>query len=371
MRVENGTQYDLRNDTAESSGLVRLNGDDGSDNRLYFAASSKEFMYARATMKITDFYRIGDAWLKFGMALYDGGAGDGLFFFADAFTGNAATANNINNIAGKDYGIIIKQNGGWTKWNILDTTNKFNLQTKEVTMEAIYDGGRVYFFADGVLTSVNSYTAKSSNLYFALTNFGYGMDVTNYYATTNKADAAISSTLAKLHTPTAVNMDGVANDNEAFNYENNTLVVKGVNNSTISTSAVIADGGMYVTTVVESLYLPRSCSSDNGWWAWCNIEYRVNGVQTWVGFGGNFGSMSSNGYAYASKNVSSVNATIVKTNEGKYVTTFEWFVPGCAENSKICTWWSVWDGTNGTIEKDGVKDYRVEHAVTSTGLVLG
>ena len=129
---------------------------------------------------------------------------------------------------------------------------------------------------------------------------------------------------------------------------------------------------MYVTTVVESAYLPRSCASGDGWYTWCNIEYQVNGAQTYVGFGGNYSSMNNGtGYAYASKNVSSIHATIVKTEESKYVTTFEWFVPGCAENSTIATWWSVWDGTNGTITKDGVKDYRVAYAVTSTGLNLG
>ena len=368
--IKNGNQYDLRNDTAESSGLVRLNGNDGQDNRLYFAVSSNEFMYARATMKVTDFYNIGDAWLKFGMALYDGGAGDALYFYADAFTGNAATANNINNITGKDYGLVLKQNGGWTKWITLDTTNKFNLQTKEVTMEAVYDHGKVYFFADGVLTSVNSYDAKTENLYFALTNFGYGMDITNYYGTTDKADVAIASTLAKIHTPTAIVLDGVAND-DAFNYANNTLEVKGINNIDIKTSAVIADGGMYVTTIVESAYLPRDCRGENGWWSWCNIEYQVNGIQTYIGFGGNYSSINNGtGYAYASKNVSAIQATVVKNDNSKYVTTFEWFVPGCVENSTIATWYSVWDGSHATITKDGA-EYRTAHQVTATGLVLG
>ena len=95
-------------------------------------------------------------------------------------------------------------------------------------------------FADGVLTSVNSYDAKTENLYFALTNFGYGMDITNYYGTTDKADVAIASTLAKIHTPTAIVLDGVAND-DAFNYANNTLEVKGINNIDIKAHLWILD----------------------------------------------------------------------------------------------------------------------------------
>ena len=59
-------------------------------------------------------------------------------------------------------------------------------------MELVYQNNTIYFYADGKLVGMENYIPKTNKLYMGVMNFGFGLDVTNYYCTTNSADSNIS-----------------------------------------------------------------------------------------------------------------------------------------------------------------------------------
>ena len=190
--LRNGVYWDLTNDTEQSSGVVSLNGHDGVDNNLFFNMSSTEFMYARATMELTDYFNKGDAWLKFGLALFDGSYSASCsqyMFYADAYTGDKNYSSSLFHIIGDKFGRALNFNN-WTSYD--GSANRFNLTTLKVKMELVYENNKLYFYADGALVGVEEYVPKTTNLYIGIKNFGFGLDVTDYYCSTDKSDTKIS-----------------------------------------------------------------------------------------------------------------------------------------------------------------------------------
>jgi len=194
--MKNGIYWDLSNDTEQSSGVVSLNGHDGIDNYLFFNMSSNNYMYSRATFEVTDYLNKGDAWIKFGLTLFDGdnlSNSNQYMFYADAYTGDNNYASSLFHIVGNKFGRVLRQSGTYGAFASYDgSSSRFNLTTLKVTMELVYQNNTIYFYADGKLVGMENYIPKTNKLYMGVMNFGFGLDVTNYYCTTNSADSNIS-----------------------------------------------------------------------------------------------------------------------------------------------------------------------------------
>ena len=199
--LRNGGYWDLTNDKEGNSGPVYLTGHDRIDNNLFFNMSSTQFMYARATITVTDYINKGDAWIKFGLTLFDGAdkaTGNQYMFYADAFTGDKNYSSSLFHIVGDKYGRMLRQSGVIGSWIAYDgSPARFDLGSLSVTMEMVYEKNTIYFYADGQLVGVENYSPKTSNLFIGIQNFGFGLEVTNYYCTTNKNDYNIGDTVTQ------------------------------------------------------------------------------------------------------------------------------------------------------------------------------
>lgn len=173
---------------------VTLTGHDSADNNIYFfntAGGSQ--MYAEATFKVTDLHNPNEKYGKFGLMFFDGSAQNGLFFYVDAYIGSDILS--VNNISGTELGYN-QATGGWGSWNTIpDTQNAFDLATKTVTLKMAFKNNLIYLYLGDELILTKSQTA-SKYATIGIKSFGYGLEVTNYYATKDASDPKLIA-----HTP--------------------------------------------------------------------------------------------------------------------------------------------------------------------------
>ena len=194
--LKNSYVWDVSGDTETESNPVYLNAHDNLDNRLYFNVSSTEFMYAKATMKITDYLNKGDAWLKTGLAFIDGeyiSSAAQYMFCMDAATQNPFYASTTMDIVLDTYVVGVRGLGpdSWTEY----TNYHFDLGTLTAKLELFYYNNTIYFFADGNLITTINYTPRTDSLHMGIVNFGLGLELTDYYCTTNPNDEKIDSSI--------------------------------------------------------------------------------------------------------------------------------------------------------------------------------
>ena len=181
-----GEKWNLEGD-AETDGKVTLANSDGKENMLFFRRTrGGSTMYAEATFKITEIYK-NERWGKFGFMLFDGGTHNGLYTYVDAYVGGSGETKT-ENIAGTSLGYNRASNG-WGAWtDIAGTNGAFNLKDKTISLKFVYTGTRVYLYSGETLAFSYAYRAGSSAV-LGIKSFNYGMELTDYYATTNANDA--------------------------------------------------------------------------------------------------------------------------------------------------------------------------------------
>ncbi len=350
--VENGQYWDISLDTSTSSGEVKLTGHDSADNHLLFNVSSTEFMYARATIKLTDYLLKGDQWLKFGVALFDGSVNQGVFYYVDAAAGGTA-ANHIDLINGNTFGVHYIRDG-FTKWNGLDTIHTFDLTTKSITLELVYDNGSVYLYSDGNLVNASYYQPISDDLRIAIKNFGFGCTVTNYYCTEDRADTEIADVVAVLDASKVVEEYGLVDNTTVKDH----VAVK------VNYSAVCKEEGTYIKAVLNTPTLPTSQGDDNGWYNWTNFEFMLNGdKQLYFAIQGNMNTHYDAYNVVAGRYVTDLSASIEQLEDGTYNITFNAFCADLPQNSTIRLNWFVIDGVRNT------PALSTTYIITSEGLV--
>lgn len=195
---KNGIFWDLSRDTELNPGSVDLIGHDYKDNHLFFGITSNTFMYAKTTITLVDYINKGDAWLKFGLCLFDYKNQNETvqnFYYVDAYTGNEDLASHIDHIIGDGFGKINIINGNYSGWTEIPSSFRFNLSNFTITMEMIYADGKIYFIVDGNLIISESYVPISTNLFIGIKNFGFGMKLTDYYCTIDRNDPKIKGSL--------------------------------------------------------------------------------------------------------------------------------------------------------------------------------
>ena len=183
--VTQGSYWDLskdyyKDDTANYPYReALLTGHDGNDNNLVFYRVSANEMYVKATLTVTGVSNKNDQWPKFGLMLFDGASKKGVYFYVDAVM-SGATGNTANNITGRDLGYNIAQGdfGSWTTAK----TGAFDLDSKTIVMEMVYQDGWVHMYADGQLVKTVYYGSYSEKLHFGIKSFGIDLKVTDYLA---------------------------------------------------------------------------------------------------------------------------------------------------------------------------------------------
>ena len=189
------TEKDYFDDESEyANRVVTLNGHDNADNNIFFhkTANSKN-AYAEATFKVTKVYS-NEKYGKFGLMFFDGSSKDGLFFYADAYIGEQNAT--VSNIVGTELGYNVAQNGFSANWNVIaDTDGSFDLETKTITLKMAYKNGKLYLYCGDSLVLAKEYSAGANNA-IGIKSFGYGLEVTSYYATNDPTDAKFIA-----HTP--------------------------------------------------------------------------------------------------------------------------------------------------------------------------
>ena len=184
--VQQGIYWDLSKDyyAADSENYPNrealLTGHDGNDNNLVFYRVSANEMYVRATITVTGVSNPNDQWPKFGLMLYDGATQTGVFFYVDAIMAGAS-GNTVDSIIGTDMGYNIAGKSGWGAW-VTAKNGVFNLETKSIVMEMVYQDGWVHMYADGQLVKSVYYGSYNENLHFGLKSFGINLKVTDYLA---------------------------------------------------------------------------------------------------------------------------------------------------------------------------------------------
>lgn len=346
--VPNGSLWDLTNDTKETSGPITLSGHDSADNHLIFNMSSTRFMYAKVNMQLTDYFLAGDKFLKLGLTLFDGDATHGVFYYADLEANN--TASSLSDIIGNKFGAVY-MDGGYISWNTIDSAHLFDLDSMNITMELIFDSGRVYFFADGHLIEASYYNRSTDDLRIGIKNFGFGVTLTDYYCTTDASDSAISETLSKINRNVRVDDYG-------------TLVSTNVitrDDITVEFGAVETLEGTYVKTLITTPHLPTAQSPDAGWWNWTNFEYFVNGQQAFIAIQANMEGVIDQYNVLTNYPVKGIELEVA-TKGDKYLITAFVYLGQLPADSIIKLNYFVIDGTrNAPVDN---KDYKI----TATGL---
>lgn len=319
--VKNGSKWDLSADTINESGAVLLKGHDQIDNNLIFNIESSDFMYARATMKLGQNYNTKDLYKKIGLALLDGSDKDGVFYFADLSDDNISNKTAVFGTAliGSATG-----NDKYAKWTNFENDILFNVTSKTATLELVYTSGRLYFFVDGQLANSSYYQAKTDNLMMAVKSFGFGLELTNYYCTTNENDTLISTTMSKI-------ADSVSVDNYGLEVE-----AKAVEHADVSFkySAITRTEGTYIKALVTTPTLPKQQGTDNAWYKWTNFEFRVNDQLLYVTIAGNMETLTSNYHAF-SNIAKDMELTLSQTTDDKYLITVNIFLGQLPAESKI------------------------------------
>ena len=159
---------------------ARLTGHDANDNNLLFYRVSANEMYARATLTVTGVSNKGDQWPKFGLMLFDGANKNGLFMYVDAIM-SGASDNTKDNIIGTAIGYNRGNGLDYGSW-ITAKDGVFNLGTKSIVLEMVYQDGWVHMYADGAFIASVYYGVYNSNLHFGIKSFGIDLKVTDYLA---------------------------------------------------------------------------------------------------------------------------------------------------------------------------------------------
>ena len=180
-----------------------LTGHDGNDNNLVFYRVSANEMYVRATLTVTGVSNQNDQWPKFGLMLFDGASKKGVYFYVDAvMSGN--NGNTMDNIIGTDLGYNIAAGAEYGSW-VTAKSGAFDLATKSIVMEMVYQDGWVHMYANGELVKSVYYGAYNENLHFGIKSFGIDLKVSDYIVST---DAEADGWADKKHeTPDAKDID--------------------------------------------------------------------------------------------------------------------------------------------------------------------
>ncbi|MBR2381447.1 MAG: hypothetical protein IKA84_03015 [Clostridia bacterium] len=160
-----------------------LLGHDGNDNNVVFYRVSANEMYVRATLTVTGVSNPNDQWPKFGLMLFDGASKKGVFFYVDAIMSGAA-GNTMDNIVGTDVGYNIAPGTDFGAW-VTAKGGVFNLTSKSIVMEMVYQDGWVHMYADGQHIKTVYYGSYNENLRFGIKSFGIDLKVTDYMTSTD------------------------------------------------------------------------------------------------------------------------------------------------------------------------------------------
>ena len=173
--------------------VVNLTAHDNADNNIFFHNTyGASQMFVEATFKITKLANVSERYGKFGLMLFDGSVSKGTFFYVDAFIGDKNPS--LENIQGTELGYV-EGNGDWDSfYTIADTMGTFDLSTRTITLKMAYKEGRIYMYCGDTFIMAKDYNA--SRPVIGIKSFGYGLQVTNYYSTTDANDQKL-----KDHTP--------------------------------------------------------------------------------------------------------------------------------------------------------------------------
>lgn len=184
--VEQGAYWDLSKDYYEDDAEnypnreALLTGHDNNDNNLVFYRVSSNEMYVKATLTVTGVGNPNDQWPKFGLMLFDGAGKSGLFMYVDAAM-SGGSGNTVDNIVGTGIGYNRGTNNAYGSWNTAKES-VFNLETKSIVMEMVYQDGWVHMYADGQFIKTVYYGSYNENLHFGIKSFGINLKVTDYLA---------------------------------------------------------------------------------------------------------------------------------------------------------------------------------------------
>ena len=182
--VVQGSYWDLTKDYYEDDTEnypdreAHLLGHDGNDNNIVFYRVSANEMYVRATLTATGVSNKNDQWPKFGLMLFDGASKKGVFFYVDSFM-NGPSGNGLDNMIGTDIGYNIGQGADYGAWSTVKN-GVFDLNTKSIVMEMVYQDGWVHMYADGQLMKTVYYGMYNENMHFGIKSFGIDIKVTDY-----------------------------------------------------------------------------------------------------------------------------------------------------------------------------------------------
>ena len=183
--VEQGKYWDLSKDyySEDTENYPNreawLKGHDGNDNNLVFYRVSANEMYVRATLTVTGVSNPNDQWPKFGLMLFDGASKKGVFFYVDAVM-SKGSGNTPDDIIGRDMGYNVGS-GDYGAW-VNAKSGVFDLGSKSIVMEMVYQNGWVHMYADGQLVKTIYYGSYNENLHFGIKSFGIDIKVTDYLA---------------------------------------------------------------------------------------------------------------------------------------------------------------------------------------------
>ena len=184
--VEQGKYWDLSKDYYKDDAEnyanreALLTGHDANDNNIVFYRVSANEMYVRATLTATGVSDQNDQWPKFGLMLFDGASKKGVFFYVDAVM-SGGSGNTLDNIIGSDLGYNIAGGADFGAW-VTAKGGAFDLTSKSIVMEMVYQNGWVHMYADGQLVKTVYYGSYNENLHFGIKSFGIDLKVTDYLA---------------------------------------------------------------------------------------------------------------------------------------------------------------------------------------------
>ncbi len=262
--VEQGMYWDLSKDyyAADTENYPNrealLLGHDNNDNNLVFYRVSANEMYVRATLTVTGVSNKNDQWPKFGLMLFDGASKKGVFFYVDSFM-NGAAGNTADNIIGTDIGYNIAQGAEYGAW-VTAKNGVFNLETKSIVMEMVYQNGWVHMYADGELVKSVYYSSYNENLHFGIKSFGIDLKVTDYLASDDaEADGWADKKVAPAD---AEAVDILFAGDSYMEFWNNNGTIANALSYTGATYANVGIGGTRVQTWIDkapelaNLYVP-------------------------------------------------------------------------------------------------------------------
>ena len=220
-----------------------LTGHDDNDNNLVFYRVSANEMYVKATLTLTGVSNPNDHWPKFGLMLFDGATKKGVFFYVDAVM-PADSGNTLDGMVGTAVGYNVAGGADFGAW-VTAKDGVFDLATKSITMEMVYQDGWVHMYANGSLIKSIYYGAYNENLHFGIKSFGLNMKVTDYVVSADaEADGWADKKVAP---PEKQNVDILFAGDSYMEFWNN----RGLSNALSYTDATYVNVGIGGTKVGE------------------------------------------------------------------------------------------------------------------------